>query len=283
MINHLRTLLLNEKGSNNPGSLYPLEEYTDPAFTPVVMPYGCMKIWNIIFGTLPDRAYKNWRLYQIGQLSESSDLLKYWYKFDSRITCVGRKSSDESSSFNRVTVGNLLNGKSVEFTNSDNGVTVDPSQLPKDSEDVGILLSGTMASNESLGQCKSVWKIELTSSVDLQITDLTRTVTYYDTLSYNGGLSQLVTLPNTGLSIRLRTAVENSWHVDITTKPRTDIGIALANLKNTANLDIEYVLTGAYPEYVIFSDYWHKNSNAAEQLSALCLGLAYKIEEKRAV
>jgi hypothetical protein len=282
MVNHLRTLLLNENGSNRPSYNYPLEEYVAADFVTSSMPFECQKVWNILLGISPDRAYKNWRLYQIAQFAQVSDLKKHWYKFDERITYFDRPASDESDPFGRVSIIKVSTGATIDLINSANGITVDPAQIQTDSESVGLLLSGILISDESKGRCKNTWRITLTSSTNVQITNLTTNVSDYHTLSFSNNLSAPVPLPGTGLFIQFRPVASDTWSIETTAKPSTDIGVVLANLKSIGDLDIDYVLSGAYPEYSIFSDYWHKNDNLAEKISAIALGLAYKLEEKRA-
>jgi hypothetical protein len=282
MVNHLRTLLLNENGSNRPGYSYPLEEYVASDFVVSKMPFECQKIWNILFGMSPDRAYRNWRLYQIAQFAEASDLKKYWYKFDNRITYLDRQAYDESKVFGKVNVTKASTGAVIDFVDSANGIVVDPVQLQTDSESVGMFLSGKLISDESKGRCKNTWKIDLTSSTSLQVTNLTTNVSDYYTLSFSNNLSSSVPLPGTGLTVQFRPVTSETWSLDTTAKPSTDVGTVLANLKSIGDLEIGYIFSGDYPEYATFSEYWHKNENLAERISAVALGLAYKLEEKRA-
>lgn len=283
MINHIRTLLFNEKGSNSPGKACPLEEYTPSDFIPSKMSTPCQRAWNTIFGANPDRAYKNWRLYQISQLSEATDLGKLWYRLDNRITHFGRQSIDESGAFDRVKLTKASNGNYVECVESYNGIALDSSRSPRDYEAVSFILSGYLICNESVGSSQSAWLVNVTDSTDLQVTNLTSGVSDYYTLEYYSNLSQIIPMPGTGLSFRLRNVINDSWHIDVIAKPKIDVGVVLANARNISGTDIDYILTGNRPEYVELSDYWHKSSSCAEQLSAIALGLAYKLEEKRLV
>ena len=283
MINHLRTLLLNSKDKNSTGALYPLEEYSPTDFVPTPMSSECQRVWNILFGASSDRVYRNCILYQIVQAVEVSDLKKYWYKFDSRVTHFDRIAVDESRAFGRVSILEINNGNSADYINSYNGVVLDPSKPGVDPENVGVLLFGVLTSDEKTGRCFSSWKIDITAETELQITDLTTNLSYYHSLTYEGGLSQNIPMLGTGLSIRLRYCLEGNWQIDAIAKPDVNIGLILANIQSSASSDVDQILAGAYPEYKILYSYWHNNLNTAERLAAVVTGLAYKLQEKRSV
>jgi hypothetical protein len=100
-------------------------------------------------------------------------------------------------------------------------------------------------------------------------------------LSYTNALSQPVALFGTGISVSFRPTSSEYWSFDLVAKPAQDIGTVLANLDTLADAELTDLFSGEFPEYTVFSDYWHKSLDSAERLTALVLSVAYKLQEAR--
>src|SRR5271166_5753626 len=86
MINHLRTVLLNVSGSNLPPDNYPGEEYVPPTYYARVLRGGVAQAYQLLFGSMPDRALLNLRLRELLSIIHSTELAIYATNLDSRIT-----------------------------------------------------------------------------------------------------------------------------------------------------------------------------------------------------
>jgi len=288
MINHVRTLLLNENGSNKPGYVFPMEEYVPDDFKADTLVFGCRKIWNVLFGTSPDRAYKNWRLFQLSRLAESSDLLEYWSKFDSRLTHLDKPKVDRSLEYGRVQANRVGdNNASIVYTVSEAVLSVDsalsaPYQIA-DPEVIGVILSGRPVADDTRGRCLSYWKLSLNMSNELEVTNINDpSIHDTHTLTFSSNLSQQISLHGSGVVVQFRSIISNSsWAIDVVAAPDMDLGTVLANLDILSDTDTDFIFSGAFPEYSVFKSYWKENRNSAERLSAITLSLGYKIAETR--
>ena len=291
MINHVRTLLLNEKGSNSPGYPFQLEEYTPEAFQPQSMPGSCQKIWNLLFGIAPDRAYKNWRLHQLFKIAESSDLFSFWFDLDSRITHGNRDNLKESTNFDKAVVSLGATGQILEYVTSGNTPVVskimNSSNQTTSEEDIGLFVTGKLTADDAQGKCRMTWTIQLSvvevgvsATVDM-LCQNTNKLTSYPSELFTASLTRKLDLPGTGLKIQFRQPANETWELDLTARPALDVGTVLANIENTSGIDTDFVLTGKNPAFKTFKKYWDSSLELAEKITAISLGLAYKLEETR--
>ena len=85
MINHARTLLLNQSGRlYTPGMLG--EEYTPPDFTPVQLPSYVITPNRILFGAAPDKVFLNFRAWELLSIIHETELAEFIYALDPRVT-----------------------------------------------------------------------------------------------------------------------------------------------------------------------------------------------------
>lgn len=288
MINHIRTLLLDESGQNKPDWSFPLEEFVPTDFSPQKFPAEVKRVWNTLFGLKPDRAYKNWRLFQLSTLAQSSDLLKYWFTFDPRVTHFDKPNDDYSQDYGKakvyMTKGNSLVSLVLSYSNGFISPFPEISLTNQTTrpDDLNVYFSGKLLPDDVNGKSYSSWKIDLNSSNELQVQNLSNKAlnkTYQ--LVFSSGLSQPIILEGLDLGILFKNAGEASWSIDAVSKPEKDIGVVLANLDSLSTTDLQYVFSGSRPEVKTFKNYWTKNEDTAERLTALTLALAYKIDEKR--
>lgn len=87
MINHGRTLLLNQKS----GDLLQIgEEFIPPEFVPRTLPASLLVLREKIFGESPDRVMLNFRAYQLLQIVHGTELRDLLLDLDHRMTYVDR-------------------------------------------------------------------------------------------------------------------------------------------------------------------------------------------------
>jgi hypothetical protein len=290
MINHIRTLLLDEKGDNKPGDSYPLEEFVPTSFKPARMPFELRKVWNVLFGNKPDRAYKNWRLFQISEVAQASDLAEHWFTFDSRITHFNKPAADHSTEYGTVLAsrnknGQILNLKLVSTAETVSAVqSSDLLNQASSAAELGLSFTGRLTADETLGRCYSVWVLELNNADELGLNNLSdASANEVQALSFSQGLSQAVSLKGSGLSLKFGDQGPASWTLETVARPSKDMGTIVANLDNLPRYELEVLFAGKRKELGVFKDYWFKNDNLAERVTALVLALAFKIEEKRDV
>lgn len=290
MINHIRTLLLDEKGDNKPGDSYPLEEFVPTSFKPARMPFELRKVWNVLFGNKPDRAYKNWRLFQISEVAQASDLAEHWFTFDSRITHFNKPAADHSTEYGTVLAsrnknGQILNLKLVSTAETVSAVqSSDLLNQASSAAELGLSFMGRLTADETLGKCYSVWSLELNNADELSLKNLSdASANEVQALSFSQGLSQAVSLKGSGLSLKFGDQGPASWTLETVARPSKDMGTIVANLDNLPRYELEALFTGKRKELGSFKNYWFKNDNLAERITAITLALAYKIEERRDV
>lgn len=288
MINHIRTLLLDEDGNKKPDWSYPLEEFVPTDFKAQKFPFVLRKVWNAIFGVKPDRAYKNWRLFQLSELAQASSLVEYWTSLDSRITHFDKPNKNYSEEYGKATFYLNKNGttKSLVVEYANNLVSPVPgtslvNQTTRP-EELDLFISGKLLSDDISGKCYSIFKMDLNASDVLEIRSLTdKTLNQSHVLTFSSGLSQVITLPGLDLRLSFKDNGPASWNIDVVSKPTRDLGTIVANLDSLPNSDVLQLFSGNSSAVKTFKNHWLEDDNLVERLSAIVLALAYKIHEAR--
>ncbi len=78
MVNHVRTLLLNEDGAG--------EEYVPPGYRKAQLPEALQRVRDILFGPSPDRRMLVYRVRQFMAILHSTPLATFVTRADPRIT-----------------------------------------------------------------------------------------------------------------------------------------------------------------------------------------------------
>lgn len=86
MINHVRTLLLNADKTESRALDFPGEDIVPLDYKPVTLGDPLLSVYRILFGSNPDRAYKNWRLREYMTILHNSKLADHLTASDKRIT-----------------------------------------------------------------------------------------------------------------------------------------------------------------------------------------------------
>lgn len=84
MINHVRTLLLNQDGDG--AAQGPGEEYTPPSYLAAELPAELQKVRDVLFGASPDRRMLLYRVRQFMAILHSTPLSPFVTMDDPRIT-----------------------------------------------------------------------------------------------------------------------------------------------------------------------------------------------------
>lgn len=247
MINHLRTLLLDEDGLSWPGGGFPGEEYVPPEFRVRPMSLECRHAWRILFGSKPDRAYKNYRLRQYMTLLHGSELAPEVLAFDPRVTYWPLREADARfDAFGVTTV----------------------SALP---HTVGeILVGGDLTANDALGVCRFEWRVSIESG------DRAFVGTAQYPLVYSDGLSNAFPVGR-GLTARVRDNVDDAWAVEALARPARDVGQVLATAQASLGAS-EAFLFGPDPD---LGELWQRYDFLPMRLGALLLALGRRLDEGR--
>lgn len=80
MINHYRTLFLNQSDLGNP------DEFISPGFQSLTLPIPLQNFYNILFPVGSTRAYQQFVEYYVENILYSSNQTQFLTSFDSRIT-----------------------------------------------------------------------------------------------------------------------------------------------------------------------------------------------------
>lgn len=288
MINHIRTLLLNQSGSNSFGEDFPLEEYVPEGFRPAKMSGLCKNIWQTIFGKEPDRAYLNYRLFEIVRCLDTSDLSQHVTKFDSRITYDPYEASEFIKGFDLVEVTKIQNNtaKKGTYTKKENTFVFSSNEenflRANNEEDLAIFITGNFKPNDGKGIALNKWRLYYQSSDYMTIECLTAPVSEENrTVTFQNGLSEAIPLRQSDLTVKIREYDYTTWNLDVFSKPLINIASVVANLDALPLESLNYIFSGKYPEYEEFKTRWFKDDSFVNRVAAVSLALAYKIEEER--
>lgn len=259
MINHARTLLVNQPGSFSPGVDYPGEEYVPLTYRPVRLTSAMQRVHAMLFGSAPDRAGLNLRARQLLTAIHSSELASYITDLDPRITYWPSMQNNIAERPLRPTVSQLV-GTSQLF------VIGNP---PVDTGENRLLLEWLIAYNGA----GSVTIERLTTPIGAAMASAT----------FTDGLSQELPLTGSMLLFRFTEAATSGsiWKVSAVATPLHDIGTLVERSKaigDAAAIDIFGTSTEGV--YATFRNIWSKHPYAAYRLSGLVLGFIYRADER---
>ncbi len=256
MINHCRTLLLNQLYSMKPSIGYPGEEYVPNSFSPVLLHNSLQVIWSVLFGSNPDRAFLNYRLAQYLNLLHNSDLAPYTTCFDPRITYQPSSLGAFNTLLTTPTITKLNNIVQNLYIYNSEPIRTETERL------------------------YSQWLITVLSSstvqIDRQTQPLSSTVLNYTS---SGGLSNPLSLVGTNnLSFSFQNTANGAWQISLLEEPT----IGLAQVLNELDTNYQSAVYGLFSTpvepYITFGNlYYEKRQSLALRLGAVLLGLAFQI------
>lgn len=262
MLNHARTLLLNQDSRRFPGYDTPGEELVPLNFTSLRLPGYVQQLRAILFGRNPDRAYINYRLQQYLAILHSTPFVDYLLALDPRVTY------DHFSS--------------REF--------LDPAfYLPQAHQvsgdvDTAINFLGNPSPPDGLGRMRYQYEIETLSSSTVRVRQTTQPESE-DTSDFTpaSGLSPAVALGHSGYSFQLNTdATGEQWQVTIYNRPQKDLPQVVAELERGGAATL-VSLFGESPRepYLTLENLWRKHEELPYRLSGLLLAVIGRTEEVR--
>lgn len=255
MINHVRTLLLNQDGDKRPDPSFFGEELVPAEYRITNLPSGLQRARTALFGNDPDVAGLNYMLWQYMRILHSTEFVDYVYDLDSRVTYMHDQ-----------TLVNYAYGPSANNT-------------------AALQFSGTPNLGGADGRLQENW----------QITQLTPTLytlrngrTGYETqelVTVIDNLTSYMPIPGQAsylVRICLPLATTTAWYITYTATPT--FMFDPINRADQANKLGAAALVELFPNRAPFSTFkqlWEKESRFAYKMSGLLLALAYRTEELR--
>lgn len=256
MINHLRTLLLNIDGSNNPGEDYPGEQYVPEDFVSRSMNIQLKTIHRFLFGINPDRAMLNLRLQEYLTCIHASGLESFVTAFDPRITYFPFKRSLFSWFARGIRAKQLA------------------------AMDQSIYLLGDLNVIQSVNRLYRQWEVSVIDGSTVRLTecspDSKTTTTTTASYSITDGLSSAIQLGDSSVSFKFDEGVGNRWLIDVLAKPARSICQVVDDLDTGLTTSLNNLLFDGLPE---LKTIWTQSDRLPERIASVVLALGYKLNE----
>lgn len=245
MINQLRTLLLNIDGSQAAGQAELGDKYVPETYRARKMNNSLSIVRQLLFGSAPDRAMLNYRTWQLLQCIDAAGVS---LPGDKRVTYDLRKPEYYSRE-------EFLPHVIAYGAASQND----------------ILLVGELAPCDATGKMRREFTITI-SGPECDVIDHAFGVTNTIPLSYSNGLSDLISLNNSGLFIRLRDSGDRRYTVRGYARPAASLGTIVKNLKQVSSFTFEELFSGENGD--LYRDLWENNPDTATKLAGLSAAIA---------
>lgn len=261
MINHFRTLLGNVAmlADDAIGT-----EYIPRDFSPRRLPKQLQRIHGVLFGTSPDRAFLNQRLFQYMKVMHSTELEEFVREIDPRITYL---PLDEGWFDSRCKV-----------------------RITKLGTDCRAYLLGQLAADNPLGRAVFGWRAEVTDATTITLRRRVNGFTESTiTADVSRSLSQVIPLPGSDLSLRIGTRVGDESDLSSIVGARVMIdGVARVSADLTTvvrELDAlffgqvgGYLFAGDEP-FKTFRNLWYKHPHLPYRLGGALAAYVYRLHE----
>jgi len=259
MINHARTLLLNESGATRPAPDFFMEEYVDSKYGQLSLPAYLTQARMPLFGAGADIAYKNYVMRLVMTLLHSTEFVSYVYALDSRVTYLNRSS----------------------IVGTPNKLAATPTN--------GLALTG---SAEVIGIPDSIpqrayweWDVEVLSggptTYQVRVSRRQPYASSVFTVGFADGHSDLVPLPGQAqLFFRFKStmSVGETWVASASVLPVVNVADLMAACEKSADAG---QLFGNTDPFKVFGELWYKHAYLTYRLSGYLLAVAYRMEEVR--
>ncbi len=260
MINHARTLLLNESGANRPTPGF-LEEFIDPSFAPVTVPNYIARIQKVLFGENSDSAFRNATVHALMAILHSTEFVDYVKALDSRTT--------------------YLNHQSVAQRTSQTSVAKISTTV-----NTGIVL-GDAECHIGNPRVEWLWHVTVISGGPSAFTvnvrwEQGRKEQLYE-VAYADGQSELIPLigqPRLFFKIVNGMLSGEHWAVSLSAVPAVELFSLVSSLKKLGSGTLGKLFPRTAP-YTVFEKLWRSHPEISYKLSGLLLALIYQIEEIR--
>ena len=252
MINHIRTLLLNQSGTVGQGPDFPGEEYVPATYRARKLTPGLTACRRAIFGSDPDRLCLNYRLWQLMPLLHSTELVEYTLAPDDRVTYL--RDTDPFVAF----------GTQIDVRHGD------PQSLTT---------QGVAQCDEGRGTYQHRWLVTVTGTQLTAARQVPPGSTTTTALTFANHRSGPVLLPGSTLSVCVLDTGDGAWTVTARPRPTTSLAGIITRAKQAAGPHLtELFGSPLKPPFAALSSIYQQHSLAMYQLSALLLAMAYRTE-----
>ena len=262
MLNHVRTLLLNQAWDAQPGPDFPGEELIPNGFGGLELPSYLDRLRGVLFGADPDREYLNYRLRQFMALLHATPLVEFVTSLDPRI------------SYNEFLAEDLYS----------DALFLPRFQQVSGNEGTQLFFQGAPVAPDSAGRMRFLYTINVLSpdTVEVERTSSPPQAEILD-LNFQAGLSGPVALAGSGYSCKLTSdSPAESWRITIHNRPQRELGELAARLRSIGEQNLLKLFGPAPREpYRTFRNLWEQHPELPFSLGGLLLAMAYRTEEVR--
>lgn len=315
MINHARTLLLNQPGKAYMPGMFG-EEYVPPHYTPVSFPSYIITPHKILFGTSPDRAFLNFRAVELLNLIHVTELAEFIYDLDARVTYWPQQQTEFFTKANTgIALKKIsgydksrayLKGKPKADNSRGRAYTEYFLQLTKIGDATSLEISGdnlvtpavTVVEPETELSNFSRWLPLPDKQLDIQFSDIGSITSSsyllleeapqplltenYETIMLDVGEMLPFTLrPKMG--IQANSTVIGQWQLQVYSRPDDAIKICMPKLSMLGEplfLELFGVRNDIQP-YATFKSIWFDHPLPNYRLAAFVLAMIYRADEVR--
>ena len=261
MINHLRTLLLNQDSSRSPGPTFPGEQIVHPGFRARALPGPLLATHRLVFGSGPDRATLNTRLQEVLSCVHAAGYGEYVTAMDPRITYLP---------FNTSLMERYLLGASARKLTS---------------SDQNLYFLGDRSTTESVNRIYFSWRLDVIDASNVRITEYAdaASVVQTTTVGYttSSGLSSPIDLPGSLMQARFDVGVGASWLIDVLAKPSRSFAQAVSDWDGALTESMQRALwpEGSAEPYLTFRNLWQLSDQEPARVAGLILALGHRLDE----
>lgn len=260
MINHARTLLLNESPVGRPAVGTCGEEYIPAGFNPQELPGFLASVRSTLLGTFGDPLYQNYRLAQYTAVLHANPYANMvMYLYDQRIT-YDRGSGLFTFPFDTAVTD--VNGLGMSLS----------------------VLRDLFASNE-LGRCLFEWVVSTISGPMVSVKDPKGGVQEEYALTVADTLTNTFPVKAKGASVEGRLTVPTSvvqigaeWTIEGTAPPTEDLGAILVKMQNIGASTLTALFSGV-PD--TFKNLWIQGNTLVDRMGAFLAATVWQLEVSR--
>lgn len=259
MINHIRTMLMNEAASVDYLSQLGAE-LIDPHYMKKTLPGVLGGVHRVLFGTTPDRHLLNYRSHQLLSVIEASTLRKHVTDLDSRIT---------------------YDLKLPTFFD----VGLYEPQVVRPVGTGELLFAGMPAPPDKSGQTEYNWTLYVVDASNVRMTLLQPLQAVTNSYTRSGGLSNQQAIPwLTGQSVAFNGANGSIYNVLSRVRPTWDTAELLSRLESLGAAIAHQVfgLTSGKTKiepHKTFYNVWEESTSSTDKLAAFVLAFANRVNE----
>lgn len=254
MINHFRTLLLNQNSSSTPGANYPGEEYVPSNYPKKTLLGSLFTVYGLIFGVNPDRAMLNHRLRELTDIVHTNELEEFVLDFDPRVTYWPPSNNSIFNTIIKPPVITNVSGTKALYLNVSNPI------VAGDVIYYSYLLDVTDGSHITIQSVAPA----------APLVTLSYTIT--------SGLSNLLQLPGSNISFQFQSGVGSQWTAAWLAQPNRKLGEVYADLIAGLTTDIANDLFDTnLTNMQTFKNIWEQSPYPPYRIGAVVLALATQI------